>query len=276
MSWRPATRKDAAALLRLILKEEALCVPLSSRFKEQTRGAELYVCDEGKEDFDDCLLHSPYGLLLPLFRSSQRDRADLRGLVQGLRPTVHSIMGVGSWVRETEDCLPLPPTTRVEYHLMAVTRADYVAPAKLKGAVTVRAATPADAAALFPLQRSYEKEEVVLNPALFNDAQCMRLLKKSLREELIIVAERDGAPVAKAGTNARGYGVDQIGGVFTVPEERGRGLASAVMAVLLDVVLAEKGAASLFVKKSNGPALGLYQGLGFRILNDYVISYYGL
>ena len=65
-------------------------------------------------------------------------------------------------------------------------------------------------------------EEVVIDPSHFSDAQCMKFLKHSLKEELVYVAERDGLPVAKAATNARGFGVDQVGGVYTVPAERNK------------------------------------------------------
>ena len=133
-----------------------------------------------------------------------------------------------------------------------------------------------DAALLFPLQRAYELEEVVIDPALFSDATCLKLLRQGLRNELVFHASRDGRPLAKAGTNARGYGVDQIGGVFTVASERGKGLARIVMAALLEAIFAEKPAACLFVKKANTPAIALYERLGFATVGGYVISYYGL
>ena len=89
--------------------------------------------------------------------------------------------------------------------------------------MTLRRPTPADAGALLPLQHAYEKEEVLLDPALFNDALSMRSLLQSLREEVHVVLEREGRPLAKAATNARGFTVDQIGGVYTVPTDRGKG-----------------------------------------------------
>ena len=104
----------------------------------------------------------------------------------------------------------------------------------------------------------------------------MKLLKRSLRDELVYVAELDGVPVAKAATNARGFGVDQIGGVYTVPEKRSKGLAARVVADLLETVFRDKAAACLFVKKKNRPALALYDRLGFTPVTDYIISYYGM
>ena len=142
--------------------------------------------------------------------------------------------------------------------------------------VTVRPAAPYDAEDLFPLQCGYELEEVVIDPAHFSDLQCMKMLRYALRDELVYVAERQGVPLAKAATNARGFGVDQIGGVYTLPEERGKGIGGAVVDGLLRAVFAEKKAACLFVKKRNRPAIALYDRLGFTPATDYVITYYGL
>jgi hypothetical protein len=150
----------------------------------------------------------------------------------------------------------------------------------LGAGVRVRRADPADAAALFPLQKAYEQEEVLLDPAHFNDAICLRSLLQSLREEILFVLETESPAkvrlVAKAGTNARGYTVDQIGGVYTLPAERGKGLGRAVMAGLLKEIFREKAGACLFVKKKNRPAIALYHGLGFLPATEYSISYYGI
>jgi predicted GNAT family acetyltransferase len=89
------------------------------------------------------------------------------------------------------------------------------------------------------------------------------------------MAELGGVPVAKAGTNARGFTTDQIGGVFTRPDLRHRGAARAVMTALLEHVRRDRRQACLFVKKDNAPAIRLYLGLGFDVRGEYRISYYG-
>ena len=201
----------------------------------------------------------------------------LGAVLRDLRPAVHSIMGIGRCVNAVEAFIPLPPTTRIEYFLMTLARGDLrpSLPAETQG-LRVRRADVSDAEVLFPLQKGYELEEVVLDAAQFNEAQCMKLLRQALRTELIYVAERDGVAVAKAGTNARGFGVDQIGGVYTVPHERNKGFGAIVVAELLKGIFGEKQEACLFVKKRNRPAIALYDRLGFSPVTDYVISYYGL
>jgi hypothetical protein len=186
-------------------------------------------------------------------------------------------MGTGRSAAAMEAMMPTVPTARIEYFLMNVSRSDARPALPLQDRrLVVRMADETDADSLFPLQKAYELEEVVVDPHHFNDAQCLKLLRKTLREELVFVAEMDGIPLAKAATNARGFTVDQIGGVFTVPDMRGKGLGRLVVSELLKRVLREKEAACLFVKKRNRPAISLYERLGFAPVTDYLISYFGV
>ncbi len=281
MSWRQAGRRDLRALLDYLLLDEAAFVSFTSRLRSGTRGYtggyEVFLDAGPAGEVRECFLVTFNGLMLPALAATGDDRAGLRSLLASMRPLVHSLMGLGRCVTATEELFPLPPTTRVEYFLMTLSPDEQhpVLPVQTQG-LRVRKADQYDAESLFPLQKGYELEEVVITPSHFNESQCMKNLRAALREQLVFVAERDGVPVAKAATNARGYGVDQIGGVYTVPEERGRGLGRTVVAALLKGVFAEKQAACLFVKKHNRSAIALYDRLGFTPATDYVISYYGI
>jgi len=277
MSWQQASRGDFHALLEFLLPEETLFVPFTSRLRSGARGFEVYLDADRNGTVRAGFLHTSGGLLLPAFPEPGPDRSELTPILGALHPAVHSIMGVGRCVDVVEASLPLPPTTRVEYFLMTLREGcrHPVLPARPPGLI-VRMAEGDDADLLFPLQRGYELEEVVISPAHFSDGQCMKTLKLSLREQLVAIAELDGTAVGKAGTNARGYKVDQIGGVYTVPAERGKGIGMAVVSELLTRVFSEKREACLFVKKHNRSAIALYERLGFAPVTDYVISYYGL
>ncbi len=277
MSWRQAGRRDLAALLEFLLPEEALFVPFTSRLRTGARGFEVYLDADHRGAVRNCFLYTSGGLLLPAFSADGPDMKELSLLVNGLRPMVHSIMGAGQGVDAVERSIPLPPTARVEYFLLTLTAGSRqpALPPDPPG-LQVRRADPYDDERLFPLQKCYELEEVVITPAHFNEGQCMKSLRQSLREQLVYLAELQGVPVAKAATNARGYKVDQVGGVFTVPQERGKGLGKAVVSQLLKTVFSEKQEACLFVKKHNRSAIALYERLGFAPSTDYVISYYGL
>ena len=277
MSWRHAARRDLGPVLDFLLRDEALSVPFTSRLRAGTRGCDVYFDADGNGAVAESFLYTSGGLLLPALSSRDTCREGLQDILRDLNPMVHSVMGVGRCVLAIEALLPLPPTTRIEYFLMSLSRAAlrHILPVE-QTSVRIRRADPYDADALFPLQKGYEMEEVVIDPVHFSDAQCMKFLKHSLKEELVYVAEKKGVPVAKAATNARGFSVDQVGGVYTVPEERGKGIAAAVVAELLKATFAEKEAACLFVKKRNRPAIALYDRLGFAPVTDYIISYYGL
>ncbi len=275
MSWKQAMKSDLESVRRLLLRDEIPCVALSSRLRDRTRGCAWYVNADERGEARECFLLSRYGLLLPMLPETPDGSVALEETLIGLKPAVHSVMGMTPWVDKTEAALPISPSTRIDYHLMSLIPAELKKPTAVHPGLSIRRAGIGDAEALFPLQKLYEKEEVILTPSAFNDAQCMRLLKNSLREEIVLYAEMDGKPVAKAGTNARGYGVDQIGGVFTVPEERGKGLAAAVVSALLSIIFEEKGGACLFVKKKNSAAISLYSRLGFRTVGGYAISYFG-
>jgi len=277
MSWRHAGRRDMSGVVNFLLRDEALHVPFTSRIRSGARGCDIWFEAGVAGDVRECFLLTASGLLLPALAPDEVERSDLACLIRDIRPTVHSVMGVGSGVRAFEGLMPVEPTTRIEYFLMTLdagTRKP-VLPTDDEG-VTVRRAEAWEAEYLFPLQRGYELEEVVIDPLHFSDAQCMKGLRLALRDELVFVAEREGVPIAKAATNARGFSADQIGGVYTVPAERSRGIGRMVVSALLRAVFAEKSCACLFVKKRNRPALALYEGLGFVPVNDYVITYYGV
>lgn len=281
MSWQPLASLDRKRLEEFLRQDEPSCVPLSSRLRSGERGCAVFVDVEGGT-FSGCVMHTSRGLLLPVVPSGTRDNQGMMAVLRGLRPTVHSIMGTEQSVSRVETLMPLDPTTRIGYRLMRLDRRRWPGAAAMgsveaaAAGVRISRASPDDALRLLELQRAYELEEVVVSPSLFSDSACLRLLRKALKDELVLFADRDGVPVAKAGTNARGWGADQIGGVFTTPAERGRGIARVVVAALLDEIFGEKEAACLFVKHANAPAIALYERLGFTTAGGYTISYYGI
>jgi RimJ/RimL family protein N-acetyltransferase len=288
VSWKKAEAGDLPELLALARAQEGRAVHFSSRLRPARTGgraglpsrleATVLVHRTGAEATAALLLTSG-GLLLPLLAAPGQEgiAAPRFPSWRGLARALHSIMGPLREVRWAESNLPFPARVSVDYHLMGLKKRDYLPPAlaPAPAGLRLREAGPQDARGLYPLQRDYELEEVLIEPGHFDPQACLANLRKTLRRQIVIMAELDGRPVSKAGTNARGFDADQIGGVFTVEDERGRGLARRVMVVLLERIFREKSLASLFVKKLNPAAVALYHRLGFREQEDFRISYFG-
>ncbi|WP_172191106.1 GNAT family N-acetyltransferase [Actinomyces faecalis] len=68
-------------------------------------------------------------------------------------------------------------------------------------------------------------------------------------------------------------GVAQLTGVWTRPDLRGRGVASAALAATVDAVrrdhVGSDGTVSLYANDFNAPALALYRGLGFERVGTF-------
>jgi GNAT superfamily N-acetyltransferase len=298
-TWQRAVNQDLRSLMDFLLPQEWRAVPFTSRLLRQGRpvlptrfdGAVVILRDQRDTGaaIEGAILRTNAGLLLPvmpyapgpvpdrLARLEQLPRPETF-LPQLFRERVYSIMGSSAEVRWLETGMESDPVASIDYTLMTLGEGDFrrrkppdePPPAGLR----LRQAEARDLPPLFPLQRAYELEEVVVFPERFSDQSCRLNLRRTLRQQLVFMAELDGRAIAKAGTNARGFQVDQIGGVYTYEAHRGGGIATRVMSELLERIFRTKRMASLFVKLSNRPAIALYHKLGFRSLDSYRISYF--
>lgn len=298
-SWRRAVAQDIPAVLAFLLPQEWRAVPFTSRLLRDGKAvlpsrlnsavAVLEDSEEGAPAVRGAILRTSGGLLLPVMpytpgppdeRAAQLAAAPRPEpfLPRLLGERVYSIMGPTLEVRWLETGVGEEPAASIDYALMTLTETAFrrhrpPGPNGQQG-LRIRRADARDLNALFPLQKSYELEEVVVFPERFSEQSCRLNLRHTLRRQLVVVAELGGRAIAKAGTNARGFQVDQIGGVFTDERHRGGGIGAQVMAALLDRVFRTKRMVSLFVKTSNLPALALYRKLGFQSLDSYRITYF--
>lgn len=284
MRWKPARRRDLPALEPFLTAGEWKSVALGAYFCREgdwklppRAAAAVYFCTRGaagRGPVAGVVLRTASGLLLPLLGEGDLDGCPApEEAVRG----IYSLMGMSRDVRWLERRLARVPETAVDYHLMTLRRENYAPRAgdgREPAGLTLRPAGMADLPALFPLQKNYELEEVVLQPDHFREQACRAHLKLSLKTQLVFLAEISGQVVAKAGTNARGRHCDQVGGVYTADSCRNRGIGFALMRVLLERIFREKSTATLFVKKTNLPAAALYRRLGFEIAGGYRISYF--
>ncbi len=280
MGWQQFKQTDRHELTEFLSKNEWGHVAFSSRFKE-AKGPNtphtIYFWRDTRDGgkIREAVLHAAGGVLIPAFSSpGPPDRSGLRSVLfkKNLRRKVDTIMGLRKDVEIMQDLNGVSPGASLVYHTMTLTEPpDYVCDNK---AVICRRGKTRDAGLLYPLQKAYELEEVVLDPASFNSGACYINLQKNLRREIIYYAVLNNKPVAKAGTNARGFKFAQLGGIYTTREVRNRGVAEHVLSVLLAEVCSTHKGVCLFVKKDNHAAIALYKKLKFQITDEFKIAYY--
>ncbi len=285
MTWQRAGSEELSEVLSFLSEREWSCVSLTSRLIQADGAALKKQSIQVARRKDDSggigavLYASPYGLVIPVFDAEQENMA------AALTPPVprelhrrwsrlHSVMGLKSHVLHVEKHLPRAPTVSIDYHLMErEPEADTMQPAAIPG-LLIRRAYPDDADLLYPLQEAYEKEEVLVRPDRFDPLSCLLHLQESLRNQLVYLAEIEGQAVSKAATNARGIRYDQLGGIFTRPEFRNRGIGERILREMLSRLSAEERKTTLFVKQDNESAIALYRKLRFSIREEFRISYF--
>jgi len=125
-----------------------------------------------------------------------------------------------------------------------------------------RPARPEDLPSLLELGREFQVEYF----GRFTEAEeeMGRMARERMAEEGIAVSVSGGRVVSKAEVMVRTARMASIGGVYTRPAYRRRGLAAGCMTLLCERVLRKRERVCLNVAVENRAALGLYRGLGFR------------
>jgi GNAT superfamily N-acetyltransferase len=297
--WRRAVKADIVALRRFLSTYEERRVGFSGRLLRDgeirlpspLRGA-VWILDVRKTDeasepdpttgtaITGAVLCHPSRLVFPVFPPDEAEGdLFLASLTRAFAPA--SAIGMASDLSRYESALGLKPLVSVAYRLMTRGDASYSGePDPLKvsapaySGLSIRRASLSDLDALLPLQEAYEHEEVLTPIHGHNRSACKASLARALERQLVFVAEEGGVAIGKAATNARGFRVDQVGGVYTLPQRRGRGVAAALMTALLGEIYGAGKRPSLFVKPGNVPARALYRRLGFEEIGDYRADYF--
>jgi len=144
------------------------------------------------------------------------------------------------------------------------------------GKIITRAATVEDLQLILPLQIGYEKEEVCVKGKSFPPYVSMMSLQKIVKDEIIYITMLDEKPIAKANTNAKGIDIYQLGGIYTLPEYRRRGLGRLTVLYLMQHIFKErkKKKVALFVNIRNLAAIAMYNSLKFKDVGRLMISYF--
>lgn len=284
---KPVDDESFAECVDFAAHRESRCVTLMSNLvrdgkSEYPRDAvRAFVRLGDKTETEGVILVTRTGILLHCL-GEDMDRTEAAPRIRQFLSTqnVRCAIGAGDDTRYLESMMTLAPERAVNYRLMildaipppeaatiAFTDADGTRP-------EIRQASPADARELLDLQEGYEREEVIPPGDPFDRDRCLSNLEKNLSSQIVFVARARGTAVAKAGTNARGLRTDQLGGVYTAPNWRNRGLASALVAQTARHRMLEGRNVVLFVKLTNASAIRAYGKVGFRPDIPFRISYF--
>ncbi len=286
MNWKQAEAQDLSPFLDFLAPREYRAAALASRLQYNGsvrmppgKTASLWILPERKapESVRAAILLSEAGLYLPLYHEC--DAPAIEELEEFFRRCcknsrkIYCLLGRNEDIILSNEALARPLFAERLFDLMTSKE-----PAGGKSPVHIphlhiRRIKEAEADTFFPLEREYQLEEVVTAPDRYNEAAGRLHFKQQCRSQLVFGAWMNGRPIAKAGTNAIGFRYCQVGGVYTDPAFRGRGIATAVMTRLLSAIDSRGQHCTLFVRKDNPPAAALYHSLGFVRRCGYRISY---
>lgn len=285
MSWTLARPGDLSEILEFLKRREHSCVAFTAHlldngapvFPSKLKKRVFYLSTDGPR-ISGLVLQTAFGFVFPVLDTPEAERdLQLRELSRRLKKNFfrsRTVMGRRRDVERLEAVFGHPPDTQVNYFIMSLDGAPATRPHPAAPDIVFRRAGIRDLKALLPLQAAYEEEEVIVDGRDVNSSVVYHNMRSALEHHLTYVAERDGVPIAKASTNARGLTYDQIGGVYTVPRERNKGIAGELMRCLLADIRAQGKNATLFVKQHNQAARAMYERLGFEHRNEFAISYY--
>ena len=278
---RPCHPGHASFVSDFLLAHEEHWTALTDRlyYKNRLRPAhklkDLYVL-EGREGLRGLVYHEPAGFTFPAIIKplGPGDGASLGETLRSFNK-ITTLMG-NSWVIDLcIRALGKDPAYRVDYlHMIRPRGATCFSPENPVPRETYERLKPGQVREIYPLQRAYEIEEVLLDPTKFNPLICMNHLREALKRQQIYGTRINGMLAAKAGTNALGVNWVQLGGIFTLPGFRGRGVGRRVMARLLENLDEQGLGSTLFVKPENIPAVSLYRRVGFSETGPFSIAYY--
>lgn len=98
-----------------------------------------------------------------------------------------------------------------------------------------------------------------------------QLLSQKNEDEEFIILSKDNKLLAQACIQTATDSTSQIGAVYTLEEERGKGYGKAVVSELCERIRGKGKLPTLIVNKQNTPALDAYRALGFEHHDDYLI-----
>ena len=182
-----------------------------------------------------------------------------------------SIVGPEEPCRALAEALRTSAPFRVDrvQAFMAASRGDPLGP----GEAGLRRATMADLGALVPLVARYRVEDGLSAPEDDHTAWIRAHTAERITVRLLWVVEQAGRIVFTAAYNFAGPRGAGVGGVYTIPEARGRGIAGRAMADLARIALEEGPVVTLHVDPRNAAAIRAYEKAGLRRAGEFRLTF---
>lgn len=125
-----------------------------------------------------------------------------------------------------------------------------------------------DLESLAGLERSFQLEYM---GSVSRDWEIRLRMLRLVEAGAAALARWEGKPAAKAEMEAVTPRADELGGVYTLPRFRRRGLAAAVCSLLCSRSLSRGKVVRLEAREDNHAAISLYRSLGFRELWPHLV-----
>jgi ribosomal protein S18 acetylase RimI-like enzyme len=270
-------KKDIAAIEALLRSHEIWCMNACNRYLNRRSEKDTVWLLKNKAGVITALIVRSRLSLLPVLAAGEQSIPPpyfLRGIFSPV--PVHSLQGRKEDMLIMEAALEkvgLYAEEKIDYDLMCIDHppSAFHTPC---AEVSFRKPNSADMNALAALHAAYEREEVLPAASECSAASSRMNIERIVAKEQIYVAETAGRLIGKINTNASTFTRCQVGGVYVLPEYRGRGIARRMAGEFITGLVAQGRDISLFVKKTNLAARRVYQRIGFETLGDYQINYY--
>jgi GNAT superfamily N-acetyltransferase len=152
---------------------------------------------------------------------------------------------------------------------MAVARGDVLGP----GVEGMRCAVVADVDAVVPLVARYRVEDGLSNAGDDHTAWIRTHALERIHAGHLFVVEERGRIVFTGAFNFAGRAGAGLGGIYTVPDARGRGIAGRATADLCRIALETGPVATLHVDPRNAAAIRAYERAGLRRVGEYRLTF---
>lgn len=297
-AWQTVTSEQTGMLRSFLIEREPVCTAISERFRHneqsqitrrerrERRGVKLnrpgrFHLYQNALGRTAAVYQGPGGYFFPLGITDLQPRLPGLGNLIDWHIPMRTVIGATDDVVRFEEFLqehlPFDVTRVVDYSLLAregIPEQYSQHPPKPDPELEVRRPDPGAWRSLMPIQLAYEQEEVLAPGRKPIAAHSRDHLIDSLHNQIVLIAIWRETIVGRVATNALGYHYGQVGGVYTLPSWRRRGIARWLMLHLLYELQRRQRGASLFVKRTNTGAQRLYTSLGFHEAGPFRISYF--